>query len=1126
MPVPRSASLLDTSGRDPWSAAFLVDAEDFSILGVDDEAIRVYGYSREEFYQLSILDLHFPDDQSRAQKFLHAGEQRDADSIWRHRFKDGSEVKVTISTTRIVSRGSTLISCRVSSCPLGLRTALALRQVDERSRAVFINSVVAISIRGQDGRLIDANDAYCRLFGYAYSELLDLELQDLMDPEDYFDDCDLLTVIAKGLRGPSVVDRRYIGKGRRRITTRESIAVTRRPDGSVDAFIRVSVDLSTEQALAHQLDSANAQLRVAGACANLGGWSLDLASDSVQLTDELQDLLCLSDNVVPLQEWLAMFEGTGTPSLSSSIKTCISERSSFELSASLRKPVPKGKNVRIAGQFVLGCPPARSSIQGIAMIIHQSPQQGLSTGSGVGHVLLHQDERIAYLDDIAAFLLGSSGGDALGKQLYDVCDQGLAGLIEPWIREFSQTGEQSLHLGFVPGSGRWMAFEASFHDSRLLLKIRDLSGIISSVLALSRHKACFRGFAEASPLGVWEYQVSNRESWRNLCFDRSYGFDFQRGAEKPFLNTWSERIHPEDRSRVLQSFREVLSQPSPVWLGRYRLMVRTGDYVAVHHCAYLIRDAEGTISRILSVFAPCASSNLQGRLSMYSALFDLSKYAVITCDAGFRITSWNSGAEYIYGWSAAEIMGESINRIMDGDSVAISTIVDSLQSLRRWDGKLYQTTRGLGKISCQSLWLPLQLGPEEATAYLIINSNPMEGSADASGAGGRVQRLESLGMLISGITHDLNNLLTPISMAADLLQKTVKEPSASSLLKNIAKSAKRGGDLVQQVVEIAKGSDGNPILLQLNHIVREVEGILVSGFSPDIRLSVSVNKDAWPLRGDPAKLYQVVLNLCVNAKEAMPDGGTIYVSTCNFCVDEDFAATKGNLRPGNYVLLEVADEGAGIEPSKLEAVFQPFFSTKNGSGIGLSTVADIVRSYSGYIEVDSKVGKGSVFRIYFPAEAHGFTAVEDDTVVQEGADLNGNGATVLLVDDEDVFLQVTRHTLEASGFKTIIARNGAEAIALYAQHREEIAVVVLDWMMPVMSGDYLYSAIKNINPAQKMIISTGVDVGDLIGYMDNDRVHVIQKPFTAGVLIGLIKEKSKLDPRESERERSIQNDEQ
>jgi PAS domain S-box-containing protein len=338
----------------------------------------------------------------------------------------------------------------------------------------------------------------------------------------------------------------------------------------------------------------------------------------------------------------------------------------------------------------------------------------------------------------------------------------------------------------------------------------------------------------------------------------------------------------------------------------------------------------------------------------------------------------------------------------------------------------------------------------------------------------RSQRIEAIGTLASGVAHDLNNILAPIILSAEMLHAAEDAETRASLINSIEECANRGASVVNQVLTFARGTKGDRTTLQLNRLVEEMENIARQTFPKNITITSSVPSDLWPVTGDPTQIHQVLLNLCINARDAMPEGGSLCLFAKSAEIDENFAAMVPDAKAGSYAMLAVSDTGMGIAREIVQKIFDPFFTTKEvgkGTGLGLSTVAGIVRSHGGFVTVESGVGRGTTFKVFLPRET--LTAAEQERLSQTEIPQDRGEATILVVEDEAIIAKTLSMVLKNNGYKVLAAFDGNEALALYKEHAQEIDLVFTDVMMPGMDGVALSRALQEINPRVKILASTG-----------------------------------------------------
>jgi two-component system, cell cycle sensor histidine kinase and response regulator CckA len=369
----------------------------------------------------------------------------------------------------------------------------------------------------------------------------------------------------------------------------------------------------------------------------------------------------------------------------------------------------------------------------------------------------------------------------------------------------------------------------------------------------------------------------------------------------------------------------------------------------------------------------------------------------------------------------------------------------------------------------------------------------------------RTQRLESLGTLASGIAHDLNNILTPILSVAQLLPLRVTNIDARSqnLLKILETSARRGADLIKQILSFAQGIEGKHICIQPNHLILEIQKIIQQTLPKSIHIDTDIHPDLGLVWGDMTQLHQVLMNLCINARDAMPQGGTLTIQATNISIDETFLRKHLEAKVGDYVSISIIDTGTGIQPQLLHRIFDPFFTTKEigkGTGLGLSAVLGIVKSHGGFIDIQSQVNSGTQIAIYLPACPPTHQPHEDESELPIG-----DRQLILVVDDELAIGELIKTTLETYNYQVISASNGREAISLYAQHGDAIAAVLIDMMMPIMDGLTTVTALHQLKPDLPVIAISGLNSIDAVAKAKRFGCeYFLAKPFTNNELLEIL----------------------
>ena len=495
------------------------------------------------------------------------------------------------------------------------------------------------------------------------------------------------------------------------------------------------------------------------------------------------------------------------------------------------------------------------------------------------------------------------------------------------------------------------------------------------------------------------------------------------------------------------------------------------------------------------------------RISEQARLLDLAHDAITVRDLDDRIQFWNRGAERLLGWTAEELMGADVKEFLYKDLQAFETAKSAVLQSGEWHGDLGLRSKDGREIIVNARWTLLRDDLGAPKSVLVIKNDITE-QKDLETRFLRAQRLESIGTLASGVAHDLNNILSPILVAACLLPRSVAEPETFNMLvSTIETSALRGAGIVKQVLTFARGIEGDRVPLNPRHLAREMERIAMETFPKNITVRNAIESEVSAVEADATQLHQVLMNLCVNARDAMPAGGTLTIGLRDFNVDEHYAAMVPGGTPGPHVLLSVADSGTGISREIIDKIFEPFFTTKppgHGTGLGLSTVLGIVRSHKGFLSVETEMGRGTEFKVFLPALSA--SKLEQPPEVAKRVP-NGEGKVVLVVDDEENLRRVCSSVLKHHGYEVLLAADGAEAIAIFAQRRADIAVVVTDVIMPVMDGVALTRALRRISPGVPIVATSGH--GDRSREVELTGAGVsafLRKPYTAAVLLQTVAE--------------------
>lgn len=486
-----------------------------------------------------------------------------------------------------------------------------------------------------------------------------------------------------------------------------------------------------------------------------------------------------------------------------------------------------------------------------------------------------------------------------------------------------------------------------------------------------------------------------------------------------------------------------------------------------------------------------------------AALLNIATDAIRVQDLETQILFWNKGAERLYGWKAAEALGKNAKELLyKGYPLEIAAAQKIVLDKGEWYGELHQVTKFGKEIIVESRWTLVRDQQGKPKSVLVVNTDITQ-KKQLEAQFLRAQRMESIGTLAGGIAHDLNNVLAPILMSAQLLQLKTTDDRTQQLLQTIEANAKRGGNLVKQVLSFARGVEGKHTILQVRHLISEIKHIAMQTFPKSIQFYTDIAPELWSVSGDATQLHQVLMNLSVNARDAMPDGGILRISASNLLIDQNYAQMNLEATVGAYILITVSDTGTGIPPEIVDRIFEPFFTTKEqgkGTGLGLATVIGIIKSHGGFVDVYSEVGQGTQFKVYLPAVEGTTTQPEKDMELP-----TGNGELILVVDDESAICEVTKTSLLTYNYEVLTASDGIEAIALYAQHKHEISLVLMDMMMPSMDGPTTIRTLQKLNPQVKIIAVSGLDSSDKVNAAISAGAKAfLSKPYTAQELLKII----------------------
>ena len=509
----------------------------------------------------------------------------------------------------------------------------------------------------------------------------------------------------------------------------------------------------------------------------------------------------------------------------------------------------------------------------------------------------------------------------------------------------------------------------------------------------------------------------------------------------------------------------------------------------------------GLAQATLRIFGARAATELDrlesdARIREQASLLDEAREAILVRDLDDRIRYWNKGAERLYGWTAEEALGRSVSELLYEDPEPFHRATAELLAKGAWSGELPQATKEGGRLTVECHWTLVRDEQGNPRSILAINAD-ITRHVELEQQLRQSQRLEVIGQLTGGVAHDFNNLLTVILGNSDLLSEALKDDARLHRLADMTRSAAQSGaELTRRLLAFARRQPLQPKALDVNAFLGGLDGMLRRTLGEDIEIEYVRGAGLWPAMVDPAQLESAILNLCVNARDAMKGGGRLTLETANVHIDQVYADQHAEVVPGQYVLVAVSDTGVGIPPEHLARVFEPFFTTKEvgkGTGLGLSMVYGFVKQSKGHVKLYSEPGLGTTVRLYLPRADQ-----QADAADLRGAQALAYGGTerILLVEDNELVRQVAEQQLAALGYTVRTAAHGREALAIL-QAGEPFDLLFTDVVMPGgMTGRDLAAAALKLRPGLKVLYTSGYTENSIVHHGRLDKgVHLLNKPY-------------------------------
>ncbi|MGH7944917.1 MAG: response regulator [Opitutaceae bacterium] len=578
-------------------------------------------------------------------------------------------------------------------------------------------------------------------------------------------------------------------------------------------------------------------------------------------------------------------------------------------------------------------------------------------------------------------------------------------------------------------------------------------------------------------------------------------------AMTPGLDAFGE-VHPDDRGRVRAAFSQVVRTGATQGC-EYRLLLPDGSVRELESHASVLRDAAARIVNVLFVSRDVTSRReTEARLREQASLLDRARDAIVATDLDHRIFYWNASAERLYGWKAGEVFGHRLDLLEIGfDPTRFAAARAQLLATGEWRGDFRLQTKSRETVLVESTWSLVVENDGRPRSILYIDTDVTERKKLETQLL-RAQRMESIGTLAGGVAHDLNNVLTPILLTIELLASKMTTEEDRGLIEKARASATHGAALVQQLLAFARGADAKRIRLDPGVALADLRSLIRQSLPPSIELSLTTCDAPQVIQADATQFNQVLINLCINARDAMPHGGKIRMVTKNVTVDEALARVNPGSKPGPFVRISIIDSGMGIAPAIIDKIFDPFYTTKaagKGTGLGLSMVAGILKSHGGFVQVESEPGRGATFHLYFPGIPEPKLTVTEDTP----APAQGEGEGILLIDDEPIVRDTLQLLLQRAGYRVFPVGDGRSGVNEFDRRKNEISLVITDMMLPDQVGTEVVRSLRKRHAKLPIIAMSGM-MGS--GAFDellslNPPVECLAKPLSPSALLHAVRQR-------------------
>jgi PAS domain S-box-containing protein len=609
---------------------------------------------------------------------------------------------------------------------------------------------------------------------------------------------------------------------------------------------------------------------------------------------------------------------------------------------------------------------------------------------------------------------------------------------------------------------------------------------------------------EQTPLGVVGWDTEFHVTEWNPAAEEIFGYTREEALGRHASFIIPDAVH-EQTDQVLQHLMENTGGTRSA----NENITRSGERIACEWYNTPLIDDDGRVigaaSLVMDVTARKKAEEERERLML---AIEQSAEIVLITDADARILYVNPAFERITGFSREEVLGQNPKILQSGRHTPAfyRKMWNTLSAGKPWSGQLANRKKDGSLYTEEATISPVTDGSGKVVNYVGVKRDVTR-EIELEDQLRQAQKMEAVGQMAGGIAHDFNNLLQVICGYVELAQMDMDaEHPLAPAIGEIAIAAQRGKGLINQLLAFSRRQVINPVDLDLNQLIDAIRNMLRKLIGEHIEFKVIAGRGLGTIHVDSGLIEQVLMNLCANARDAMPDGGTLTIETKNVAVDADYARANDWASPGRYVLLSVTDTGCGMDARTLEHIFEPFFSTKEvgkGTGLGLSTVFGIIQQHHGHINSCSEVGQGTSFEIFLPAVDRQAAEVSRT----DPGPVAGGTETILVAEDDETVLKLAEHLLTHAGYRVLTARDGREALAMFKKHSRDIDVAMLDVVMPHMGGKQTLDQILALRPGLPHLFASGYSENELhTNFIQDRELHLLNKPYQAETLLRKIRE--------------------